>query len=337
MKNILLVFTGGTIGSSSEHGTIDTSGQARYQLLELFNQHYPHYQQVNFKTLQPVKLLSENLHPSIWKQIIQAIEAEDMSNFDGIIVTHGTDTLAFTAAALSFYFNFLEIPLLLVSSDYPLNHPKANGVDNFICAVDYIFQKQPAGTFVPYKNPGQTMHLHIATRLASSLQLSGDFISVQSKPYMNYKQGLFEPLLSVDRPFRHILTLKPNFSSNILLIRPYPGLDYSHINLDGVDAVLHDLYHSGTACTSGASGNRYSLIEFIRNCRQQQLPFYIAPAVKHPDAYKSTRELIEQGGEMIWNISLESAYAKLLLAYGNYSDLQSIGDFLQQDIALEHI
>ena len=64
--------------------------------------------------IQAVEILSENLFPSVWETLINAIEAENISQYDGIIVTHGTDTLAFTAAALSLYFNAIKIPLLLV-------------------------------------------------------------------------------------------------------------------------------------------------------------------------------------------------------------------------------
>ncbi len=346
MKNILLVFTGGTIGSSSEKGVINTSGRARYQLLDLFQQHYPDSQSICFKTIQPLHILSENLQPVIWEKLIAVIEAENPSEFDGIIVTHGTDTLAFSAAALGLYFNHLNSPMLLVSSNYPLSHPEANGLQHFICAVEYIKQQKPAGVFVPYKNPKQTQQVHLATRLASSLQLSGDFVSVQSQCYMKFEQvqhtrtagqGRFMQTQNIDSSCCIPTHLKANFSKKILLLRPYPGLDYSSVNLHKVDAVLHDCYHSGTACATDESGEQYSLSVFIKYCRQQKIPVYMAPAVKHYDVYDSVRKLIEQGAEMIWNMSLESAYVKLLLAYGNFTDQQQISTFLQQDIALEHI
>ncbi len=337
MKNILLVFTGGTIGSSAKNGTIKTSDQARYQLLELFQQSYPGHTGIRFKTLQPLNLLSENLQPIVWQQLITTIEAENLSKFDGIIITHGTDTLAFSATALGLYFNALSIPMLLVSSNYPLDNAKANGLNNFICAVEYIRQKKPSGVFVPYRNPGQNQQIHIATRLAASLQLSGDFISVKSQSYMTLEQGRFTQLMPDNYSHSTITPLKAAFSKRILLIRPYPGLDYTSINLNQVDAVLHDLYHSGTASVSTQFGDRFSLLAFNKICRQKKLTLYLAPALKQSDAYQTTQQLMAQGAEMIWNMSLESAYVKLMLAYGNFTDQQKISAFLQQDIALEHV
>ena len=111
MKNILVVFTGGTIGSCAEAGTIHPSAQAGFKLIQLFQQ-LPHAAAVQFDCIQPLHLLSENLQPPVWTTLIAAIEQRSLADYDGIIVTHGTDTLAFTAAALSFYFHRLPKPLL---------------------------------------------------------------------------------------------------------------------------------------------------------------------------------------------------------------------------------
>ena len=336
-KNILLVFTGGTIGSQLDGNTINTDGNAGFKLLQRFAEQDAKPDSVSFKTLQPLQILSENLHPSHWPQIVATIETEDLSRFDGIVVTHGTDSLAFSAAALSMYFNHLSIPLLMVSSDLPLDHPQANGVANFLCAVEFIRQIGLAGVFVPYRNPGQAMQIHLGSRLSSCLPLSGDFISVQSQAWMRYGNGRFEQLHDLDRNARSPTALKPEFSKRILLIRPYPGLDYTLFNLDNVDLVLHDLYHSGTACASAAAGEQYSLVEFVKHCINRNIKIYLAPALYSENAYASTRELLECGAETIWNMSLEAAYAKLLLAYGNFNTQKNIADFLQRDIAWEHV
>ena len=349
MKNILVVFTGGTIGSAVSEGTIDTSSEAPFKLLQQFQRHYNTHQQIHFCTIEPLQLLSENLAPCVWTTLITAIEAQQPGQYDGIIITHGTDTLAYTAAALSFYFNAIKIPMLLVSSDYPLDDARANGLENFICAVEFIRQHIETGVFVPYRNQQQTTHVHRGTRLACSLQLSGDFFSVRGKRFMQFERGKFLLLnpttksisggngLLVQGSWHATPDVKAKFSERILMIKPYPGLNYAHFNLENVDAVLHDLYHSGTACTTAQWGENYSLLEFIKRCREHHIKFYLAPANKSADAYQSTRALIGQGAEMIWNMSIEAAYVKLLLAYGNFSDEQQIMAFIDKDIAGEHV
>ncbi|TAK60564.1 asparaginase domain-containing protein [Methylobacter sp.] len=337
MKNILVVFTGGTIGSIATSGTINTSDTTSFKLIRLFEQHYERHRQIHFDTIQPLQILSENLAPAAWKTLIGAIEAARPDQYDGIIITHGTDTLAYTACALSFYFNALKIPMLLVSSDYPLDHPKANGLENFICAVEFILQLNQAGVFVPYRNQQQKAQLHQGTRLACSLQLSGDFFSVQGKSYMQFENRQFSLLSPTARQMPVHIPLKADFSERILMIKPYPGLDYSRFSLDNVDAVLHDLYHSGTACASLQWGENYSLVEFIQRCEKQNIAVYLAPAFKSNKAYQSTQTLMEQGAKIIWNMSIEAAYVKLLLAYGNFDDEQEIMEFIGKDIAGEHL
>jgi len=336
MTSILLVFTGGTIGSTTVNGTIDTSKEQGFKLLDLFKKNYSDSQQFQFKTIQPIQLLSENLFSSIWEALIHAIEAENIYQYDGIIVTHGTDTLAFTAAALGLYFNAIKIPLLLVSSDYPLDNSKANGLNNFNCALQFVLQRAEKGVFVPYKNPNKPTLVHIATRLSSCLQLSGDFMSVQSKTYLQFQNNSFQQLNPLIQSNTNPTSLLPRFSKRILLIKPYPGLDYSTFQLDQVDAVLHDLYHSGTACATLDWGENHSLSAFIEKCNQQNITIYMAPAIKTSEIYDSTRALQKQGAKMIWNMSLESAYVKLLLGYGNF-DNGTINQFLDADIACEHI
>jgi L-asparaginase/Glu-tRNA(Gln) amidotransferase subunit D len=349
MKNILLVFTGGTIGSVASEGTINLSGTAQFKLIQQFRQYYKNHQHIRFNAIQPLEILSENLAPCAWQTLITAIEAEQPDQFGGIIITHGTDTLAYTAAALSYYFNTIKIPILLVSSDYPLDDPRTNGLENFICAVEFILQKIQAGVFVPYRNQQQTTQVHRGSRLACSLQLSGDFFSIQGNSYMRFENPQFtlnppakSPLPSLREGLgkgveTNTPLLKANFSDRILLIKPYPGLDYSHYNLENIDAVLHDLYHSGTACASTQWGNHYSLSEFIKSCVERNIKVYLAPAIKTTDVYQSAKTLTEQGAEMIWNMSIEAAYVKLILAYGNFTDEQQIIEFINRDIAGEHV
>ncbi|CAG1022065.1 partial L-asparaginase, partial [Patescibacteria group bacterium] len=245
-------------------------------------------------------------------------------------------TLAYTACSLSFYFHAIKIPMLLVSSDYPLDDTRANGLNNFVCAVEFIRQEQIAGVFVPYQNNEQEMQLHLASRLTSSLQLSSDFFSVKNKPFMLFKNKQFIKQLEIISS-NITVSLKSIFDANILLVKPYPALNYQSINLKSINAVLHDLYHSGTACTTMDWGEQYSLIAFLKRCKAEQIPVYLAPLLYSEDAYQSTRELIEQGAIPLWNLSLEAAYVKLLFAYSSFTEHSERVLFLEQDLANEHI
>lgn len=323
MKNILVIFTGGTIGSSVHQGTIDTDENTAFLLLQQFKQRQSQIN-VKFITHQPYQILSENLSPRIWTTLIAEIENANLNVYDGIIVTHGTDTLAYTAAALSLYFHELNVPIFLVSSHLPLNNPQANGLDNFCFAVEKIVTEKLTGVFVPYRNPNNAhVTLHKGSHLTCSPQLSSDFFSVAE----------VSSVLNVD--FK--MPLQPRFSERILLIKPYPSLNYNYLNLDNVEAVLHDLYHSGTACTTSEWGKNHSLLTFIDRCKQENVPIYLAPALKSADAYQSTLELVDAGAIMLWNLTLETAFVKLSLAYGNFQNLTTINSFLNIKLACEYV
>ena len=338
MKKILVVLTGGTIGSEIQAHQILPGPVDRVALVERYRASTAARTEVDFTCIRPMNSLSENMTPADWTRLIEAIRARNLAEYSGIIIAHGTDTLAFSAAAVAYCFARCPLPVLLVASDYPLADVRANGLENFICAVDFIVTHPVAGVFVPYRNQHQYMLVHVGTRLASSPQLSGDFFSVRETPYARFVDGDFQIMNPLPEVAEHdIEPVKPVFSERVMLIRPYPGLDYSRLDLKGVDAVLHDLYHSGTACAAPLAGGRYALTDFIDRCRARNIAVFLAPALKSPAHYQSTESLLTKGAEMIWNISLEAAYVKLLLAYGNYDDEARIKAFLARDLAFEHV
>ena len=325
MKNILVVFTGGTIGSSVCNGEINTDTQTHFLLLSHFKTRYPQMK-IHFTTLQPYEILSENITPSVWTLLIQTIENANPNAYDGIIITHGTDTLAYTSAALTFYFHALDVPIFLVSSHYPLSDMKSNGLDNFCFAVNSILNERLRGIFVPYRNINSaTVTLHHGAYITCSPQLSSNFHSISSTKKL------------VPAIKNTTLKLKPDFSTRILMIKPYPGINYDYFNLENVDVVLHDLYHSGTACAISDYGKHHSLPHLLKRCLSLNIPVFLAPAFKSTQFYQSTIELRNQGAEMIWNISIEAAYIKLLLAYGNFDHHEDILTFLNTNLAGELI
>ena len=147
MNTILLILTGGTIGSEKKKNIVNVS---KNNYLESFL-----LKKINYKIVQPINILSENTVPNDWNEIVKCIEENWKNNFSGIIITHGTDTLSFTASALSQYFYNFNKPVVLVSSDKPLNEKKATGKSNLKAAINFIIKIKLPGTYVSYKNPGK--------------------------------------------------------------------------------------------------------------------------------------------------------------------------------------
>ena len=115
---ILVLFTGGTIGSTVDGATVHTDPAAASRLLSLYRARFG--EDVLFEVRRPCNLLSENATPGLWSLLERSVREEELAVYDGVIITHGSDTLPYTCAALAFLLRDVPIPLVLVASNYSL-------------------------------------------------------------------------------------------------------------------------------------------------------------------------------------------------------------------------
>jgi L-asparaginase len=147
--NLLLIHTGGTIGMvPSEIGFAPGAGVLEAALAQI-----PTTAQITLLPLEPL-IDSANATPADWNHIAAAIEVSHDS-YDGFIVTHGTDTLAFTAAALCFALAGLKRPVIVTGSMLPLGIAGSDGMTNLTDAIAAA-QTAPAGVWVQFA--GQRLH-----------------------------------------------------------------------------------------------------------------------------------------------------------------------------------
>ena len=184
---ILVVFTGGTIGSCYNDGVISPDSNTRYKLIEMYKQNGGY---AEFDAISPYTVLSENLNGEYFNLLYNSVK-ENINNYDGIIVTHGTDTLQYTSAVLSYMFGLCNTPIVLVSANYPLESEKSNGLENFSAAVDFIKSGNNKGVFVAYKNNGEHANIHRASRLQKHLAYSDKIESVNNIYYGEIINGNF--------------------------------------------------------------------------------------------------------------------------------------------------
>lgn len=320
---ILVIFTGGTIGAKNHQGIVSIEDNSAYELLSLYETEYENYQ-THFTIRHPFSILSENLNSAYLHQLITLIENEPLQDYDGIIITHGTDTLAFTANALALYFQTLEIPLFLVSSLAPLSAPKSNGVVNFAAAIEAISQKVPNDLYVSYKNPEEDqVSLFYAATLHQCKQLSNRF-EANIPPFATVSASSLSIIQERPLPSKSLIyeTLEANFYDNLLVIEPHIAIDYRHFDLTNVDCVFHKLYHSGTA-------NVQAMVSFIQRCNEKDIPIFFAPIFWQESYYETTHILQESGARFIYNMSYESALIKLMLALSNFESIETVEQFLK--------
>ena len=343
MNKILIILTGGTIGSEKKKNIINVS--KNNHLIKFLNNTK---KSTNYKIVQPINILSENAVPENWNEILKCIEENWENNFSGIIITHGTDTLSYSASAISQYFyNFFK-PVLLVSSDKPLNEKSANGRDNLNAAINFILKKKIPGTYVAYKNPkDKYVSFFLGSRVnqidsfdnALNSKVGGFFCYFKNKKFIfnkknnptiqNIKKNCKKKGLNKD--FR--------FSNKILIINPFPGLNYNYFNFknEKPKAILQILYHSGTASIKKNLKFNTSLEKFIKTYKKN-LDFYITPiSSKNKNIYKTLNILINLNTVCIKDVTTETAYAKLCLAYKSFKSKKKINIFLKKNNFFEKI
>ncbi|EXX85907.1 asparaginase [Paenibacillus darwinianus] len=356
---IRVVFTGGTIGSRKSGKVIDVDGATAFDLLGRYRG-LERARDIAFDTAQPYQALSENLNPAHWTALIACLLEPTPEQYRGVIVTHGSDTLPFTAAALSYAFAHAGVPIVLVAGDYPLDDGRSNGLRNFAAAVDFILDAALPGVYVTWANDPGDCAVYLGTRLTEALPFTDRFDGPYGTPLGYVREGRFEsaphevnPKLSELRAER--LPVVPpeqvRFSTRILFIRPYPGLDYGLYRFSAVEgeeedggdcrkpaAVLHGLYHSATANVQAADGFRSSFEDFAAYCAARGIDVYVAP-VKAADAdqYRSAAGFLGQGLVVgLPKISVEAALVKLMLAYGTFDSTMERDRFLGGSVFFEH-
>ena len=211
MQNkILVVGLGGTIGSVKT----DTIGLDRNNLkiLERIER-----QDAEFVCASPFSVLSENMTIQLWKRLVEYIGGIDFSEYKGVIILHGSDTLAFTA---SFIANaFPRRSIVFVASDKPIEDETANGIRNFNSAVDLIMNGCD-DVYVSYDGC-------FRANCVSGINIEERLTSIS------------ESIPPVDS--------RTIYDKNILIVNSYVNFNPDNYNLLNVDAILVGMYHSATA------------------------------------------------------------------------------------------
>ncbi len=270
---ILVIFTGGTIGSTVSNGYISTDDSKTYKLIEMYKSSCKRH--VDFEFAEPYTLLSENLTGEHLTALGGCLLEQITHGYDGIIITHGTDTIQYSAAAMSYLFSNAQLPIMFVSSNFVLDDPAANGLDNFSHAVDFIAEKQGKGVFVIYRNNDNVIYVHRGTRLLPHLPYSDDLFSIAGQYYGSYQEGNF----AANPAYRgsksnsiYTLALPTDWNSGILRIFPYPGMEYPSL-LSNTQAILLDSYHSGTICSITPN-----MTAFCEDAGTKNIPIFLTGA-----------------------------------------------------------
>lgn len=219
---INLVATGGAIGSRVVNDEYVISDEATQQIAHVIGAD---------KVFGEFKIHSAGVGLAALNTLRLTIEKALKDNPDGVVVTHGTDTLAFSASYLAYAFASTKVPIVMCAADMPLTDYDSNGYDVLNAAKSFIARGE-RGVFVLYKNPGEVVKIHHGARLAPAHLHENFYHSIGSDRCFT-DSGLMRGM---------------NFdlkNLRVLCISPYVGLDYGMLDVSGCAAVVHSAYHSG--------------------------------------------------------------------------------------------
>lgn len=337
MSRILTVLTGGTIGSINRDNVIDVESEGSCRLIEKYCEICGSTD--SFDVVRPLNILSENLLPHYWHTLVNFILSYNISEYDGIIITHGSDTLSYSSAMLSMCLCHLPIPVVITAANYVIDDIRSNALNNLKAAVA-IIKTMKRGVFTVYGEVHGKSQVFLPTRIVEADPYLDRFSCFDGEGLGYVENEIFEINQSPLVPTKEDIENKrspffdklPEFKKRIILLKPYPGLDYSKIALDeSVGAVLCLTYHSGTLRTEGEN----SVMCLLARCKALDIPMYCCSLKNTEAVYASAEKLFDNGAIPLYNISSESAYAKLLLCCN--LGIADKREFFAKNIYFEHI
>lgn len=249
-KNILLVYTGGTIGMVQDSRT---GVLVPFNFSHLYAQ-VPELQRFDYEIearafAEPMD--SSNMDPDFWRELAGMI-AEAYQDFDGFVILHGTDTMAFSASALSFMLEGLAKPVIFTGSQLPIGSIRTDGKENLITAIEIAASVNADG--LPALPEVALYFDYRLFRGNRTHKFSSEHFDAFTSP--NYP-ALAEVGIHIDfnesviyRPASKELRLHTSFDTNIAVLKLFPG-----ISREMVQAVLSNPALKGLIIESFGAGN----------------------------------------------------------------------------------
>lgn len=333
-KKILIIYTGGTIGMvSSANGYIPVSNTIRDTLNNLSIMRHPDmplWDIIEFDVL----LDSSNVGVAEWNQIGRVI-FDNYKNYDGFVVLHGTDTMAYSASAMSFMLQGLEKPVVFTGSQIPLCEIRSDGLQNIFNSVCIAAEGKVREVCICFS--GQLLRGNRSVKLSSD-----QFVAFESPNYPHLADAGIriqynEAALEVPHPDRAELRLVEFQELPIGVIKVFPGIQFSlfeGIMTESLKAVVLETFGSGNI---PASGN--SLLPIIKKAYEHGVILTVCSQCLQGrvslGTYETSRGLSEVGAVSGADMTTEAAVAKLYYLFSSGYSKEKIKELMSCNICGE--
>jgi L-asparaginase len=335
--SILIIYTGGTIGMVHDPET----GSLVPIDFRHITDHVPELRKFGYDlhsvSFNPVKD-SSNIDPDVWIKMAEIIE-NSYDDFDGFVVLHGTDTMAYTASALSFMLENLSKPVILTGSQLPIGLLRTDGRENLITAIDIAAAMENGSPSVP----------EVCIYFDNKLTRGNRTTKMSAEHFDAFYSPNYPPLAEVGLHLRYFknlinspdkekkLIVHKTFDTNVAILKLFPGINRKLIRAilktEGLRGLIMETFGSGNAPTyqwflddlkQFIDGG--GIILNVTQCHGGSVEMGL---------YETSRQMLAAGVVSGKDITSEASVTKLMFLLGKYTSKEEIADSLNKSLAGE--
>ena len=338
LPSVLLIYTGGTIGmiQNSETGALES-----FKFDKLI-ENVPELKRFNYRIdsyqfSSPID--SSDIEPTAWSKLVQVIN-DNYDSYDGFVVLHGTDTMAYTASALSFMLEDLHKPVVLTGSQLPIGMLRTDGKENLITSIEIAAARNDDGTpVVP----------EVCIFFENHLLRGNRTTKINAENFNAFRSYNYPPLATAginikyerDRIAKPDFTkpLKPHYAcdTNVIVLTLFPGLQENIIrnilNTPGLRAVVLKTYGAGNA------PQKPSFIKLLREAIERGIVIVnVSQCLAGPvqmRLYETGLRLLDAGVIGGYDSTVECLLTKLMFLLGQNKSSQEITELMKIPLAGE--